>query len=107
MPNTSSLYQVSLNAPASLTPGQNVTAEVPVQSAQGTIIPVSALIPQAGNKALVDTVSDGSLHTLVLHIVLQNSRQAIVSSLTPNTEVVSPANTELANGARVRTLGQG
>ncbi len=107
MPNTSSLYQVSLNAPASLTPGQSVTAEVPVQSARGTIIPASALIPQIGNKALVETVNHGFLHTLVLHIVLQNSRQAIVSSLSPNTEVVSPANTELANGARVRTLGQG
>jgi membrane fusion protein, multidrug efflux system len=102
---TSHLVDVFVDLPSSsgLLLNESVVGKIPIASAQGLIVPRSAVLPQEGHYVLF-TVKDGHAQEHSVEVPLQNEREAEVNGkdLQAGQSVVTLGNYELKDGMAVK-----
>jgi membrane fusion protein (multidrug efflux system) len=102
---TTRLVEVFVNLPPSsrLLLGEYILGKITVASAQGLIVPRSALLPQEDHYVLF-TIKDGRAQKHIVRAGLQNERnvQVIAEGLYPGDLVVTQGNYELEQGMAVK-----
>ncbi|HUK91389.1 MAG TPA: efflux RND transporter periplasmic adaptor subunit [Blastocatellia bacterium] len=102
------MVQVFVDVPASshFLLNEYIRGKLTVASAQGLIVPRSALLPQEDHYVLF-TVKDGHAWEHIVRVGLENGKDAevVAKELQPGEPVVTLGNYELKNGMAIKTEG--